>query len=102
MSVNNEIWQEELESVLGRLAKLLVERTRADDPPEDEPSNSAKVLLTVEEAAERLRVGRTKVYALIRSGEIPSVQIGRLRRIHVDALNEYAERLTHSRDRAAA
>ncbi|MEE4544652.1 helix-turn-helix domain-containing protein [Streptomyces sp. V4-01] len=47
------------------------------------------VALTVEEAARRLSVGRTTMYALLASGEIPSVTIGRLRRIPAEALNEY-------------
>jgi excisionase family DNA binding protein len=47
------------------------------------------VALTVEEAARRLGVGRTTMYALLASGEIPSVTIGRLRRIPAEALNDY-------------
>ncbi len=52
-----------------------------------------RVLLTVEEAAERLHIGKTKTYALVKSGELQSVLIGRLRRIHVDAISDYAARL---------
>ncbi len=47
------------------------------------------VALTVEEAARRLGVGRTTMYALLASGEIPSVTIGRLRRIPAEALKDY-------------
>ncbi|WP_316959738.1 helix-turn-helix domain-containing protein [Streptomyces sp. TRM68367] len=47
------------------------------------------VALTVEEAARRLGVGRTTMYALLASGEIPSVTIGRLRRIPAEALSDY-------------
>ncbi|MCC9311946.1 helix-turn-helix domain-containing protein [Kitasatospora sp. RB6PN24] len=47
------------------------------------------VALTVEEAARRLGVGRTTMYALVASGEVPSVMIGRLRRIPAQALSEY-------------
>ncbi|MEC3995312.1 helix-turn-helix domain-containing protein [Actinacidiphila sp. DG2A-62] len=47
------------------------------------------VALTVEEAARRLSVGRTTMYALLASGEIPSVTVGRLRRIPAEALNQY-------------
>ncbi|RKN43101.1 excisionase family DNA-binding protein [Streptomyces hoynatensis] len=50
------------------------------------------VLLTVEEAARRLRIGRTTCYQLIRSGELESIPIGSLRRIPVDALSEYVAR----------
>ncbi|MFF7990500.1 helix-turn-helix domain-containing protein [Kitasatospora xanthocidica] len=47
------------------------------------------VALTVEEAARRLGVGRTTMYALVASGEVPSVTIGRLRRVPAEALKEY-------------
>jgi excisionase family DNA binding protein len=53
-----------------------------------------KLLLTPEEAGERLGVGRTQIYALLRRGELLSVRIGRLRRIPVAALQRYVAELT--------
>ncbi|ONH23557.1 helix-turn-helix domain-containing protein [Pseudofrankia asymbiotica] len=53
-----------------------------------------KVLLTVEEAAERLGIGRTTAFALIRTGALRSVRIGRLRRIRTTDLDSYAASLT--------
>ncbi|MBE4740522.1 helix-turn-helix domain-containing protein [Streptomyces caniscabiei] len=50
------------------------------------------VLLTVEEAARRLQIGRTTCYGLIRSGELESIDIGRLRRVPADALAAYLAR----------
>ncbi|GAA3865655.1 helix-turn-helix domain-containing protein [Streptomyces sp. NPDC003343] len=47
------------------------------------------VLLTVEEAARRLRIGRTVCYRLIRSGELESITVGALRRIPADAPAKY-------------
>lgn len=52
-----------------------------------------RIVLTVEEAAERLGVGRTLVYALVHSGDIESISIGRLRRIPCDALDDFVARL---------
>ena len=52
-----------------------------------------RIVLTVEEAAERLCVGRTLVYALVRSGDIESIAIGRLRRIPCDALEDFVSRM---------
>ena len=52
-----------------------------------------RVLLTAEEAAESLHVGRCKVYDLIRTGELESIKIGRLRRIPVDFVHAFARRL---------
>jgi excisionase family DNA binding protein len=50
-------------------------------------------LLTVEEAAQRLSVGRTTLYALLKNGQINSIRVGRLRRIPTDALTAYTNRL---------
>ena len=47
------------------------------------------LLLTPEEAARQLSIGRTKVFALMESGTLRSVKIGRSRRIPADALIEY-------------
>ncbi len=52
-----------------------------------------RLLLTAEEVADSLHIGRTRVYALIASKEITSVKIGGLRRIPVDAVREYAAHL---------
>jgi excisionase family DNA binding protein len=51
------------------------------------------LMLTLEEAALALRVGRSKVYDLMRSGELRSVKIGGSRRISVNALAEYVATL---------
>lgn len=59
-------------------------------PEEPEP----RVLLTVEEAAERLSLGRTTVFQLLKIGRLRSVQVGRLRRIPADALDEYTRSLS--------
>ncbi|WP_235978438.1 excisionase family DNA-binding protein [Streptomyces lycii] len=47
------------------------------------------VLLTVEEAARRLSVGRTVCFRLIRSGELESITVGGLRRVPADAVPEF-------------
>lgn len=59
-----------------------------------------KVLLTVEEAAARLNLGRTSVFGLIKQGKLDSVRIGRSRRIPVRALELYAERLMEEQCRS--
>ncbi|MBQ0985469.1 excisionase family DNA-binding protein [Streptomyces sp. F63] len=51
------------------------------------------VLLTVEEAARRLRIGRTTCFKLVLSGEIESVTVGRLRRVPADAVPAYVAKL---------
>jgi excisionase family DNA binding protein len=47
------------------------------------------LLLTAEEAAQALRVGRSKVYELMRLGALRSVKIGGSRRVSVAALAEF-------------
>jgi excisionase family DNA binding protein len=67
-------------------------------PPEDTGYGQADgLLLTVEEAAKRLRLGRTLVYRLIASGELESVTVGRLRRVPAECLNEYVATLRRTR-----
>ena len=51
------------------------------------------VLLTVEEAAKRLRIGRTSMYRLVSTGAIETVTVGRLRRVPEECLAEYVTRL---------
>ncbi|MGH3889170.1 MAG: excisionase family DNA-binding protein [Pseudonocardiaceae bacterium] len=57
------------------------------------PTDPARTLLTVEAAATQLSIGRTTMYALIRSGHITTIRIGRLRRVPADALTTYTTRL---------
>jgi excisionase family DNA binding protein len=47
------------------------------------------LLLTVEEAADRLHIGRTLMYSLVSSGAVKSVTIGRLRRVPAECLEQY-------------
>lgn len=54
---------------------------------------TVRLLLSVEEAADQLGIGRTLMYALVKDGEVESVHIGRLRRIPADALPRYLEQL---------
>jgi len=51
-----------------------------------------KMLLSVDEAATALSIGRTFVYQLLMRGEIVSIKIGRRRRIPVSALQEFVAR----------
>ncbi|MSQ08513.1 MAG: DNA-binding protein [Dehalococcoidia bacterium] len=51
------------------------------------------LLLTPEEAADRLRIGRSMLYELLTARQIESVRINRSRRIPVAALEAYVRRL---------
>ena len=56
-----------------------------------------RLLLTPEEAAQALGIGRTKLYRLLAEGFLPSVRIGGSRRISTEAL----DRFVHSLEPAA-
>ena len=54
------------------------------------------VLLTVEEAAELLRLGRTRTFELVMRGNIQSVKIGRRRLVVREGLDRYVAELLAS------
>lgn len=53
-----------------------------------------KLLLTVDEAADRLGIGRSHAYQCVLKGELESVKIGRSRRVPAKALEDFIERLS--------
>jgi excisionase family DNA binding protein len=65
--------------------------------PEDGTNTVREVisdyLLTINEAAERLRVSRWSVYNLIRTNQLRTVKIGRRRLVTPAALTEYVKHL---------
>jgi excisionase family DNA binding protein len=61
--------------------------------PKEKPTVE-QLLLTPEQVAESLNLGRATVYDLMRMRLLPSVKIGRARRIPAAAVREYVERLT--------
>ena len=56
-----------------------------------------RIVLTVEEAAERLGVGRTTMYRLVSTGAVESFTIGRLRKVPADAIDNYVTQLRAAR-----
>ncbi|WP_089106956.1 helix-turn-helix domain-containing protein [Streptomyces hyaluromycini] len=46
-------------------------------------------LLTVPQVMERLQLGRTAIYDLIRTRQLPSLTLGRARRIPAHALTDF-------------
>lgn len=57
----------------------------------DETGTVVPVLYNVAEAAQALRISRTAVYELIRSGRLRTVKVGRRRLVPVGALAECVE-----------
>lgn len=58
-----------------------------------EDASSDRLLLRVEEAAERLGIGRTLMYKMVLSGRVESVHVGRLRRVPAECLDDAVARL---------
>jgi excisionase family DNA binding protein len=50
-----------------------------------------RLLLRIPEAAEALGIGRTKIYELIATGELPTIRVGRAVRISVSTLQKWVE-----------
>lgn len=85
----------DLATLLAQLAQALAEQNRepASPTPATERPMPTRVLLTVDEAAEQLGIGRTLAWRLVSNGELESVQIGRLRRVPATAITDYAAQL---------
>ncbi len=67
----------------------------ADSLAESEwPGSAPKLLLTPQEAAATLRMSRSSLYKFLLSGEIPSIKVGRMRRIPLIALREWVLKQT--------
>jgi len=54
--------------------------------------DAEKLLLRPKKAFELLDIGRSTGYAMIASGELPSIRIGRAVRIPVDGLKDWVKR----------
>ena len=61
-------------------------------------TTTVKVLLTPEETARALGIGRSKVYELILSHTLESVKIGTCRRVPTDAVTTYVASLRAGRN----
>ena len=57
--------------------------------PQDGPSQ--RLLLRIPEVTETLGIGRTKIYELIATGELPTIRVGRAVRISVSTLQKWVE-----------
>ena len=61
----------------------------------DQTESDARLLITVEEAARRLSIGRSHIYELVVRGMLRSVRIGRSRRIAARDIEAFIESLLH-------
>lgn len=61
-----------------------------------------RLMLTVDEVAESLGIGKSAVYDLMRMKKLASVKIGRSRRVPVEALHTYVREATKASEGIAA
>lgn len=54
-----------------------------------------QVLLRPEDVARSCALSRTRVYQLLRSGELPSVRVGRSRRVTPQALADFVQKMSN-------
>jgi excisionase family DNA binding protein len=64
-------------------------------------AGSGLLLVTIEEAARLLSLGRTTIYGLLSAGELRAVRVGRCRRISVSELADYVRRMEAKPEQSA-
>ncbi len=71
-------------------------------PIDSEKSSKSQIvypmLVTVEEAARLLRIGRTTTYELVMSGKLQSVKVGRRRLVVLDGVRDYVDELVRTQN----
>lgn len=71
------------------LAVALAQLLRATQTPAPSANVDLPVMLTVDEAAEAMRVSRSLVYGLLRDGKLAGVKVGRRRLIDRDEVKNF-------------
>jgi excisionase family DNA binding protein len=72
---------------------LAAEAAATREPRMKDAAELSRLLVTPEQAAEVLSIGRSKLYELIAAGLLETVRIGSCRRIPMVALTEFVQRL---------
>jgi len=65
-------------------------------------AQETKKLLSADELAQELGVGRTTAYTLLWSGQIPSMKIGRLRKVRREDVEAFIDDRTEYGEHGAA
>ncbi len=75
-----------------RQANLLPPPSPVGGESDAQTSSSTPLLLTVRQVEATLQLGRTRTYELLRSGQLPTLRVGRLIRVSRVALEEWIAR----------
>ena len=82
-----------LTRTVGRIETDTTARLAANQRASQAPADAAHLrLVTIPVAAQLLGVSRSKLYELLAQGELPTVRIGRSRRIAIADLDAFAHR----------
>ncbi len=98
-SSGNSLAHADLQPIFDWLAEAVAEgivrasTRKANELVETDPRNETNLLLTVDQVAEILNVPPRRVYELAKSGNLPSVRIGRLVRFSRRAIEDWMARL---------
>jgi excisionase family DNA binding protein len=77
----------------GQLPSVTTERGQPRPTPATTRGGDQLQAYTVEQVAEMLHIGRDKIYYLLRTGQLRSIKIGKLRRITDKHLAEFVASL---------
>jgi excisionase family DNA binding protein len=72
----------------------------AEDTMNERRRLMQKALLKIEEAADLLSLGRSKVYELVAAGELPAIKVGRATRLPTESLRRWVDKQTAAVERA--
>lgn len=67
-----------------------------------QPANNGKLLNSIETVCDRLDIGRTSLYALVKAGDLKLVKIGSKSLLTEESVLAYVNRLTTADVREAA
>jgi hypothetical protein len=82
--------QDALATILTWLAHAIVSHVPpAPDAQAIPTTNEPRILLPIADAARALSIGRTKMFELIASGDVPTVEIGRRKLVPVNELHAF-------------
>jgi excisionase family DNA binding protein len=70
-------------------------------PPQQEEQRAGVQLLSIPQLCQELGMGKSWIYRRLRSGEIPSVRLGRTIKVRRDELEQYLDRHHYPAPRAA-
>jgi excisionase family DNA binding protein len=91
---------EELESALVEFEESISEEATLR-PQQEQQQRGSVQLLSIPQLCQELGMGKSWIYRRLRSGEIPSVRLGRTIKVRRDELEQYLER-HHSTERVQA